>query len=73
MRILLVEDDESVAKILQKVLTNEHYVVDVAMDGRSGWQLVSATHYDLVILDVVLPELDGLKTARNSMYQGKEN
>lgn len=64
MRILLVEDDESVAKILQKVLTNEHYVVDVAMDGRSGWQLVSATHYDLVILDVVLPELDGLEICR---------
>ena len=64
MRILLVEDDESVAKILQKVLTNEHYAVDLAADGRSGWQLVSGTHYDLVILDVVLPELNGLEFCR---------
>ena len=64
MRILLVEDDESVAKILQKVLTDEHYAVDVATDGRSGWQLASGTHYDLVILDVVLPELDGLEFCR---------
>ncbi|MEL7493485.1 MAG: response regulator transcription factor [Cyanobacteria bacterium J06554_11] len=64
MRILLVEDDESVANILQKVLTNEHYAVDVATDGRSGWQLVNGTHYDLVILDVVLPELDGLEFCR---------
>ncbi|MEM8502836.1 MAG: response regulator transcription factor, partial [Cyanobacteria bacterium P01_D01_bin.1] len=64
MRILLVEDDESVTNILQKVLTNEHYVVDLATDGRSGWQLVNGTHYDLVILDIVLPELDGLEFCR---------
>ncbi len=60
MRILLVEDDESVAKILQKVLTDEHYIIDVAGDGRMGWQLVHLSHYDLIILDVLLPELDGI-------------
>ena len=60
MRILLVEDDVSVATVLQKVLTNEHYAVDVASDGHAGWQFVSSSHYDLVVLDVVLPKLDGL-------------
>ncbi|NJM97211.1 MAG: response regulator [Phormidesmis sp. RL_2_1] len=60
MRILLVEDDESVAKVLQKVLTDEHYAVDVATDGHIGWQMVSASHYDLIVLDVLLPKLDGL-------------
>ncbi|MEL7351681.1 MAG: response regulator [Cyanobacteria bacterium J06560_5] len=64
MRILLVEDDASVATVLQKVLTNEHYVVDVASDGHAGWQFVSAFHYDLVVLDVVLPKMDGLAFCR---------
>ncbi|MGD1896666.1 MAG: response regulator [Phormidesmis sp.] len=64
MRILLVEDDESVAKILKKVLTEENYVVDVASDGYTGWQLVNVSQYNLVILDVLLPELDGLEFCR---------
>ena len=61
MRILIVEDDESVANVLQKVLTDEHYAVDVVTDGHVGWQMVSAAHYDLVVLDVMLPKLDGLE------------
>ncbi len=60
MRILLVEDDAAIAEALHKVLSNEHYAIDVASDGDSGWQMVSASHYDLVILDIVLPKLDGL-------------
>ena len=64
MRILLVEDDESVAKALQKVLTDENYAVDVANDGQTGWHLVSTFSYDLVVLDIVLPELDGLQFCR---------
>ncbi|MEO1508216.1 MAG: response regulator [Cyanobacteria bacterium J06633_23] len=61
MRILLVEDDESVAKALEKVLTDERYTVDVADDGQAGWHLVIIFDYDLVVLDVVLPKLDGLE------------
>ena len=61
MRILLVEDDESVAKALEKTLTDEHYTVDVAYDGLVGWQLVNTYDYDLVVLDVMLPQLDGLQ------------
>ena len=64
MRILLVEDDESVAKALKKVLTDENYAVDVANDGQTGWHLVSAFSYDLVVLDIVLPKLDGLQFCR---------
>ncbi|MEM8807992.1 MAG: response regulator [Cyanobacteria bacterium P01_G01_bin.38] len=64
MRILLVEDDESVAKALKKVLTDENYVVDVAGDGQAGWHLVSTFNYDLVVLDVMLPKLDGLEFCR---------
>ncbi|MEM1307889.1 MAG: response regulator transcription factor [Cyanobacteria bacterium P01_H01_bin.153] len=61
MRILLVEDDNSVATVLKKNLTAEHYAVDVASDGQLGWQMVSAFDYDLIVLDVVLPKLDGIQ------------
>ncbi|MEM9946445.1 MAG: response regulator, partial [Cyanobacteria bacterium P01_D01_bin.36] len=64
MRILLVEDDASVAQVLQKVLSDESYAVDVASDGQLGWQLASASQYDLVVLDVVLPKIDGLELCR---------
>ncbi|MEO1353821.1 MAG: response regulator, partial [Cyanobacteria bacterium J06635_15] len=64
MRILLVDDDESVAKVLKKVLTDGHYAVDVAHDGQAGWQLVNSFDYDLIVLDVVLPKLDGFEFCR---------
>ncbi|MEN8447596.1 MAG: response regulator, partial [Cyanobacteria bacterium J06555_13] len=64
MRILLVEDDSVIAAILKKALSDEHYAVDIANDGDTGWQLISASHYDLVILDVVLPKINGLELCR---------
>lgn len=64
MRILLVEDDDSIAKVLEKGFAVEHYAVDVASDGQMGWQLVNAFNYDLIVLDVVLPKLDGIQFCR---------
>lgn len=61
MRVLLVEDDELISETLKKILTNHHYVVDVATDGQVGWELVEAFAYDLIVLDVVLPKLDGIQ------------
>ncbi len=69
MRILLVEDDESVAKVLKNLLSSEGYTVDAAHDGFLGWQLASASHYDLVILDVVLPNIGGLEFCRRLREQ----
>ena len=60
MRILIVEDDEFTAKALATVLSNQHYAVEVAKDGKAGWELVEAFSYDLVLLDVMLPKLDGI-------------
>jgi DNA-binding response OmpR family regulator len=60
MRILLVEDDESIIQVLTATLTQQHYIVDVATDGESGWELVETYPYNLVLLDVMLPKLDGL-------------
>lgn len=64
MKILLVEDDEGTAEVLKTTLTRQHYVVDFAMDGQAGLLLVEAFTYDLVLLDVMLPKLDGLKLCR---------
>ncbi|MGF1519599.1 MAG: response regulator [Nodosilinea sp.] len=72
MRILLVEDDESITKVLEKGFAVEHYAVDVASDGQMGWQLVKAFDYDLIVLDVVLPKLDGIQFCqklRDNAYQ----
>ncbi len=51
MKILLVEDDESLAQMLREALTSQHYLVDVATDGEAGWELVEAFEYDLILLD----------------------
>lgn len=60
MRILLVEDDESIGQMLCQALTDRHYLVDLATDGQAGWELAEALEYDLILLDLMLPRLDGI-------------
>jgi len=67
MRILLVEDEKKVAKFIQQGLEEEHYAVDVAHDGEKGLQMALNENYDVLILDVMLPKMNGLdliKTVR---------
>src|SRR6266850_2254694 len=59
MRILLVEDEEKVSRFVARGLTSERFAVDVACDGKSGWELAQTYQYDLVILDLLLPGLTG--------------
>ncbi|WP_414514829.1 response regulator [Nostoc sp. PCC 9305] len=60
MRILLIEDEEILASVLLKSLTKQHYVVDVVQDGQMGWEYTQSTNYDLLLIDVGLPKLDGI-------------
>jgi DNA-binding response OmpR family regulator/HPt (histidine-containing phosphotransfer) domain-containing protein len=60
MRILLVEDDQLTLKAVEKKLLEQDYVVDTAMNGQVGWDLIETYSYDLIILDVILPKLDGI-------------
>jgi DNA-binding response OmpR family regulator len=69
MRILLVEDDEAIIEVLTAILTDQHYVVDIATDGEAGWELVEAFPYDLVLLDIILPKLDGIAFCRKLRSQ----
>lgn len=70
MKILLVEDDELVAEVLKKALTAQHYLVDLAGDGQEGWELAEAFEYDLILLDLMLPKLDGLNFCKKRRAMG---
>lgn len=60
MRILLVEDEEYMARILKKGLEEEGYSVDICHDGEEGLYMASEIPYDGIILDIMLPKIDGL-------------
>jgi len=69
MRILVVEDEEKLARYLKKGLEESSYVVDLALNGTDGLHLAIHESYDLIILDIMLPEYDGLsilKAARSA-------
>jgi DNA-binding response OmpR family regulator/HPt (histidine-containing phosphotransfer) domain-containing protein len=60
MKILLVEDDEAVIALLTKSLTHHRFIVDAVRDGEMGWTYGSTFEYDLIVMDVMLPKLDGI-------------
>jgi len=59
MRILVVEDEKKVADFIKKGLEEEHYAVDTAYDGEAGLYLAEINEYDLIILDLMIPKIDG--------------
>jgi two-component system, OmpR family, response regulator len=70
MKILLVEDDEWIAESLVEALSDQRYAVDAAIDGEAAWTLIQTFSYDLVILDWMLPKLDGATVCRNLRQAG---
>jgi heavy metal response regulator len=60
MRILVIEDEKKVASFIKKGLEEEYYAVDVALDGKEGLKLSSSEEYDLIIMDIMLPFIDGI-------------
>jgi DNA-binding response OmpR family regulator len=60
MRILVVEDDVQLAEVLNEALTDRQYAVDVVQDGEAAWNWVNSLQYDLVVLDLTLPKLNGV-------------
>ena len=64
MHILVVEDEQRLAHLLRRVLLEERHTVDLAYDGQSGFDLALSDTYDVVILDVMLPGIDGLEICR---------
>ena len=64
-KILLVEDEAHVASFIKKGLTEEGFEVSVAFDGKTGLQLALENNFDLVILDIMLPEMNGLEVCKS--------
>src|SRR3990170_8670246 len=64
MRILLVEDERRLSNVVKKGLVEEGFAVDQAFDGEEGLYLAESESYDLIILDLMLPKIDGLKVCR---------
>lgn len=64
MRILLVEDDRDIARFVKKGLLENGYTVDVNFDGETGVHAVLQRYYDLVVLDIMLPKMDGREVLR---------
>ena len=70
MRILIVEDDERIAKPLAEDLKHQYHVVDIANDGIEGLSQAMAVPYDLILLDLMLPHLDGINLCKRLRSSG---
>jgi DNA-binding response OmpR family regulator len=64
VHILVVEDERRLANLIRRALEEEGHVVDVAHDGAEGLDVATATDYDLLVLDLMLPHLDGIEIAK---------
>lgn len=70
MRILVVEDEHKIANSIKKGLQQESFAVDVAYKGSEGYDLASSEPYDVVVLDLMLPGMDGIEICRKLRKEG---
>ncbi|RUS48932.1 response regulator transcription factor [Cohnella sp. AR92] len=70
-RILIIEDDSSIVEMLRNAFSREGFLIDAAADGMEGLALFSNKEYDLVLVDLMLPELDGMEVIRRIRERSK--
>ena len=70
MRVLIVEDEHKISAYVKRGLKEQGYAVDAAFNGSEALDLISAVSYDLIVLDILLPELDGLSVCRQLRKRG---
>ncbi len=70
MKVLLVEDDLKIAKAIKLGLEQENYIVETAYDGQLGYDLATDINYDVIIIDLMLPKIDGYKLCRTIREKG---
>ena len=64
MRILVAEDERNLNRILTEALTDEGYSVDPCFDGQEAWDALVCAEYDVLVLDIMMPRMDGLTLVR---------
>ena len=72
MRLLVIEDEQKVADFVARGLRAERFAVDVAYDGKAGWEMASTYAYDLIALDLMLPGMSGLEILRRLRQARKD-
>lgn len=72
MRVLLIEDDVTIARLLKEGLEDELYAVDVVHDGNEGYRTAVADEYDVIILDIMLPGMNGYEVCRALRNDGNK-
>ena len=72
VRVLLIEDDIAISRLLKEGLEDESYAVDVAHDGSEGYRTAAADEYDVIILDIMLPEMNGYEVCRSLRKDGNK-
>lgn len=70
MKLLIVEDDRAIREALKEGLEDEKYAVDVAEDGQEGYLTAQASDYDVIIMDVMMPEMDGFEVVKKLREDG---
>ena len=72
MRVLVVEDDAGISKFIHQGLNEAGYAVDIAVDGLEGINYAIAADYDVIVLDVLLPKIDGLSVLKDLRQRGMQ-
>ncbi len=72
MRILVVEDEKKVASFIKRGLEEEHFSVDMAYDGEEGLHMAETNPYDLILMDLMLPKMDGLSVIKELRNKGNK-
>ena len=71
-KLLVVDDEPSIVKGLRFTLTQDGYEVDVAYDGQEALELSGVVHYDVIVLDIMMPKMDGLEAVRRMRERGTD-
>lgn len=72
-KILIVEDDQFLREFYQELLSGEGFIIDVASDGEAGLAKIRNYEFDLILLDIMMPKLDGLQVLRELKIRGSKN
>ncbi len=64
MKILIIEDEKRVANLIKKGLEEQHYIAELALEGMQGMKMASTNEYDVIIMDILLPDINGLELCK---------